>query len=84
LKKYLQKHEILSKSPRGKISFFGPGHYPFIHMQKIVQDKFGYTDHDFPVLNNQVGSILNFNVEWTKEEKEIKETSSIVKEYFTS
>jgi hypothetical protein len=77
LSRYLIEKDI---HPR----FSGPGHYPFVHMQKIVQERFGYIKGDFPVLESQVGKLLDLTyIDWTKTKDEVVAVPNLIKEFYS-
>jgi hypothetical protein len=88
LVKILSKQKTLEAFFRNKgehISFDGPGHYPFVHLQKIIQDKFGYQQGDFPILEDIHGKLLNLssNIHWTKTEKEVIKIPLLLREFYS-
>lgn len=76
--RYLMKKGI---RPR----FRGPGHYPFIHMQKIVQERFGYKEGNFPVLERQVGKLLDLTyIHWTLTKEEVTYVPKLIKQFYSN
>lgn len=87
LVKVLEKNDELLQYLKQKgirARFSGPGHYPFVHLQKIVQDKFGYKEGDFPVLESQFGKLLNLtNIHWTKTKEEVTRVPKLIKKFYS-
>jgi len=83
--KILEKKDELCqflKNKGVKSRFYGPGHYPFIHMQKPVQERFGYKIGDFPILENQIGKLLNLTVDWNRKKDEITHIPELIRDFY--
>lgn len=77
LQKYLEQNGVRAR-------FSGPGHYPFIHQQKPVQEKFGYKEGDFPVLESQYRTLLDLTyIHWTKTEEEVTQVPKLIKDFYS-
>ncbi|HKM49639.1 MAG TPA: DegT/DnrJ/EryC1/StrS family aminotransferase [Candidatus Bathyarchaeia archaeon] len=84
--KVLQKRDELvqhlrQNGVRGEGRFNGPGHYPFIHMQKPVQDRFGYKEGQFPVLEDQAKKIVALDVGPTRTREEITQVAELIRDF---
>lgn len=87
LLKILEKKDELCqflKNKGIKPIFNGPGHYPFIHMQKPIQERFGYKIGDFLILENQIGKIFILNVDWNRKKDEITYIPKLIKEFYSN
>jgi len=87
LVKVLEKSDELQQYLKQKgmrVKFSGPGHYPYVHLQKIVQEKFGYKEGDFPVLESQFGKLADLtNIHWTKTEEEVTQVPKLIKDFYS-
>jgi dTDP-4-amino-4,6-dideoxygalactose transaminase len=78
LVQYLRQNGV-----RGEGRFSGPGHYPFIHMQKPVQDRFGYKEGQFPVLEDQAKKIVALDVGPTRTKEEITQAAELIRNFYS-
>lgn len=78
VQKLQQKDRLGGLLERG---FNGPGHYPFLHMQRPVQAKYGYREGQFPVLESQAKKIVELSVEPTRTREEITQVAELIRDF---
>jgi len=77
-------HFLQQNNVRGEGGFAGPGHYPFIYMQKPVQIRYGYREGQFPILEDQAKEIVALDVSPTKTNEEITHVAQLIREFYSS
>jgi len=75
---------LRKKGIRSEGRFDGPGHYPFIHMQRPVKERFGYKEGDFPALESQAKKAVELDVGPTRSKEEITKVAELISEFYQS